>query len=715
MGLLAKVVSFSGASWNGANFSGASLNGGNLNGVSLSIGLVAGCVMVQPAIDQSAMAQAAPPRIDQTETCEILIIGGGTAGTAAAYEGLLAGRTVCLTEITDWVGGQFTSQGVSALDEAKKQRELRFFPRGYNELRQRVQQKYNTLNPGGCWVSVSCFLPKDGVELIEAMLADAAQRGGGKLRWFPQTVVKHLAYNREGNLITEVTAIQHQNAPGTPPLNTFPLSQIIEDAYDYQDSKQLKKRIIRLIPQNGNTANSGSVGKPPKTPWLVIDATETGEIIALGNVPYRLGLDPRDARNPSSPTTSGDPYCTQGFTYTFALEKTATPQPQQKPPFYDKYAPYYGSDPKPNLADFDGIFTYRRIWSPAPRARERNRFGSTVGQPGEISMQNWVWGNDYRPGTAQDNLIYTQDQLAATGQLAPHGWRGGLRTETLRHGEEIALGFYYWLVAGTTDSQQPNKKWKVPMPNHRLLTGFDSPMGTMHGLSKYPYIRESRRIIGRPSYGYRQGFSMDEIDVSRANYRDDAYKKNLSPQMYQDLWRALGGVNLPRVLADGTPPAEIPRRNRSTIYPDSVGIAQYYLDFHPCMQYSPPEKPGNRARDGVRLGHSPAYPGQIPLRAMIPQRLDNLLVSGKNIAYSFGVAAGYRVHSFEWSVGAAAGTTAAFALEENILPYELVTSVVPTISPDLRRLQERLTANQNPVAFPDTSIFNENWDDWKIW
>ena len=100
---------------------------------------------------------------------------------------------------------------------------------------------------------------------------------------------------------------------------------------------------------------------------------------------------------------------------------------------------------------------------------------------------------------------------------------------------------------------------------------------------------------------------------------------------------------------------------------------------------------------------------------MIPQRLDNLLVSGKNIAYSFGVAAGYRVHSFEWSVGAAAGTTAAFALEENILPYELVTSVVPTISPDLRRLQERLTANQNPVAFPDTSIFNENWDDWKIW
>ena len=30
---------------------------------------------------------------------------------------------------------------------------------------------------------------------------------------------------------------------------------------------------------------------------------------------------------------------------------------------------------------------------------------------------------------------------------------GGLRTETLRKGEENALSYYYWLVAGTTDSQ----------------------------------------------------------------------------------------------------------------------------------------------------------------------------------------------------------------------------------------------------------------------
>jgi hypothetical protein len=34
-------------------------------------------------------------------------------------------------------------------------------------------------------------------------------------------------------------------------------------------------------------------------------------------------------------------------------------------------------------------------------------------------MQNWTWGNDYRPGTIADNLIYTRSQLQANGQLQP--------------------------------------------------------------------------------------------------------------------------------------------------------------------------------------------------------------------------------------------------------------------------------------------------------
>ncbi len=662
------------------------------------------------AIAKSAIAQNSLPKTpERSEDCEILIVGGGVAGTATAYEGLLAGRTVCMTEITDWVGGQITSQGTSALDEAKKQRNLWFFPKGYTEFRKRIEQNYGKLNAGDCWVSVSCFIPNTAQQILVDMLQEAAQKGNGKLKWFPNTVIKKLEMSADGKLIDGAIAIQHSPAPNTPPLNTEPLSQIIDDAYRYENSPRLQKQIIRFVP----LANEKTQQQKRPSDWFVIDSTETGEIIALADVPYRLGIDPRSHLNPSSPVTTNDAYCTQGFTYTFAMEQTQEVQPQKKPESYDRYQPYYGSDPKPNLANFDTIFTYRRIWSAESESPKKNAFGVSAMKTGDISMQNWVWGNDYRPGTDKDNLIYSQAQLQRSGQLEPNGWMGGLRTETLKSGEEIALGFYYWLVAGTTDSQQKTD-WKKPFPNHRLLTGFDSPMGTLHGLSKYPYIRESRRIIGRPSYGYPEGFSMSEIDVSQVDFSTDLYQNKLSESTYRSLWKALSGLDAASTIRNNIEPNKISRRTRSTIYPDAIGIAQYYLDFHPCLSEYPVEKAGNTERAGVRNGHGPAFPGQIPLRSLIPQKIDNLIVSGKNIAFSYIVAAGYRVHSYEWSVGAAAGTTADFALSEGILPYQLVEDL-PRVSPQLTQLQQMLVKNNNAIAFPDTSIFNLNWSDWKIW
>jgi hypothetical protein len=383
------------------------------------------------------------------------------------------------------------------------------------------------------------------------------------------------------------------------------------------------------------------------------------------------------------------------------------------PSFYPEYAPYYSYEKERSGDYFDFVFTYRRIWAPKPRQSEAIVFGVSQPQPGDISMQNWTWGNDYRPGTAQDNLIYSRDQLEATGQLQPGGWMGGLRTETLRKGEENALGYYYWLVAGTTDSQL-GEGIKQPAPNHRYLKGFDTPMGTAHGLSKYPYIREARRIIGRPSYAYPNGFTISELDISRVDYLDPYYQQTLPPDMYRQLWIALSGLEATSVIRQGTPPDQITRRTRSTIYPDAVGISQYAIDFHPCMTFSPPEAPGNTEREGVRRSHGQAYPAQIPLRAMIPQKVDNLLVAGKSIANSFVAAAAYRVHSFEWSVGAAAGTTAALTLSEGILPYELVDNL-PQPEPLLEKLQSQLVRNGNPIAFPDTSIFNLDWEDWRVW
>ncbi|MFN3925885.1 MAG: FAD-dependent oxidoreductase [Pseudanabaenaceae cyanobacterium] len=649
---------------------------------------------------------SARPPAQRVVECELLIVGGGLGGSAAAYEALLAGKTVCLTEMTDWVGGQLSSQGTAALDEANKQRAWQFFPRGYNLFRQGIEAKYGTLNPGDCWVSVSCFLPKDGHAILWQMLQEAEQTGKGKLYFFPNTVIKELDFSADNKQIIRAIAIQHQPQSNTPPLNTDLLSQIYADIYSYEHSPRLRKQIIQFQPLMGR--------KRQTAPWYVIEATDTGEIIALADVPYRLGLDRRTHLDPSAPTVEDDNYCTQGFTFTFAMEHTATPQPQVKPEFYERYLNNYSFDTNPRIADFNNVFTYRRIWRNPNQPRiPFPPFRVGLPQPGDISMQNWTWGNDYRPGTDRDNLIYSRRQLLELGQLQRGQWRGGLRVEALRKAEETALGFYYWLVAGTTDSQVPDRII-MPNPNNRLLTGLDAPMGTAHGLSKFPYIRESRRIIGRPSYGYPDGFMVNEIDISRQNFRSEFYRQNLSPEMYRNLWVRLAGLDKIRVIRGELSVDEVNPRTRSSIYPDSVGISQYAIDFHPCLAGYPAEKMGNIERPNVRQAQGPAYPAQIPLRALIPQKVDNLLVTGKSIANSTIAAAAYRVHPFEWSAGAAAGTTAVFALERDIFPYQL-TEHLPRFNPLLHELQKRLTANGNPIAFPNTSIFNLDWSAWRVW
>ncbi len=636
----------------------------------------------------AVQAQTAPSEPIEDVNCDILVVGGGTAGVAASYEALKAGRTVCMTEITDWIGGQVSSQGTSALDEKPTQRSQLYFPKGYVDFRQRILAQNDNKNPGSCWVSLVCFLPKEGHELLQVMLREAEKQGKGKLKFFPNTVAKSIEIN--GAQIRSLRAIQHSPAPGAPPLNTYPLSQTIADSYTEQNSSLFRKKIIRFVP-------------PPSGKWYVIEATETGELLAMADLPYHLGVDARSFRNPSSSGQTDDPYCPQAYTYTFAMQATATPQPVTPPDFYSRYAQSYSFNDQRYADTPELVFTYRRVQSVKPGA------GSRTVNPGDISMQNWNWGNDYAPGTSEDNYLLSRAQLQAAGQLDPGGWQGGFRVSGLRGGEEQAIGFFHWFHSGTTDAKLSTKK---PFPNLRYLSGLDSPMGTVHGLSKYPYIRESRRLIGRASYGYPNGFIMDEVTVTRKNFSDRYYTENLTPETYRNLATSIAGLNTIPVIRGQVNPQDVKTRGRSHIYPDSVGIGHYALDFHPCMVESPPEKPGNQERPGERQGAGDTFPFQIPLRAMIPPKIDNLIVSGKSMAMSHISASAYRVHSIEWSAGAAAGTTAAFSLETGVMPFQLVENL-PRSNPNLEKLQQRLNANGNPTAFPGTSILNTNWQNWK--
>ncbi|HYM69384.1 MAG TPA: FAD-dependent oxidoreductase, partial [bacterium] len=49
--------------------------------------------------------------------CDVLVVGAGLGGCAAALRAVRLGRRVCLIEETGWPGGQISTQGVSSLDE----------------------------------------------------------------------------------------------------------------------------------------------------------------------------------------------------------------------------------------------------------------------------------------------------------------------------------------------------------------------------------------------------------------------------------------------------------------------------------------------------------------------------------------------------------------------------------------------------------------------
>ncbi|MEJ8850058.1 FAD-dependent oxidoreductase [Variovorax rhizosphaerae] len=84
-------------------------------------------------------------------------------------------------------------------------------------------------------------------------------------------------------------------------------------------------------------------------------------------------------------------------------------------------------------------------------------------------------------------------------------------------------------------------------------------------------------------------------------------------------------------------------------FSDSVGIGAYRIDLHPST----------RGRNTVDID---SFPFQIPLGALIPARVENLLPACKNLGTTRITNGAYREHATEWSIGEAAGTLAAFSL-----------------------------------------------------
>lgn len=163
------------------------------------------------------------PGPEETYTCDVVVIGGGMGGVSAALTAANSGLSVCLTEPTLWLGGQMTSEGVSAFDE-NKWIETTGATATYAELRRRIIELYQTrygkpstqssmvdphsrLNPGNCWVSYLCFQPSAGLEALQSMLQPAI--ASGKLQIWLHTVPTGV--QSKGRSIQSVQAYDFSN------------------------------------------------------------------------------------------------------------------------------------------------------------------------------------------------------------------------------------------------------------------------------------------------------------------------------------------------------------------------------------------------------------------------------------------------------------------------------------------------------------------------
>lgn len=115
--------------------------------------------------------------VDVVVEVDVLVVGGGLGGVAAALAAADLGAAVLLSEAEDLLGGQLTTQLVACPDEHPLV-ETVGRSRSWARLRELVRTRHGgEPNPGGGWVSRVCATPADFLAGIDEMLAPALRSG----------------------------------------------------------------------------------------------------------------------------------------------------------------------------------------------------------------------------------------------------------------------------------------------------------------------------------------------------------------------------------------------------------------------------------------------------------------------------------------------------------------------------------------------------------
>jgi len=550
----------------------------------------------------------AATRQAEAASADVLVVGGGVGGVAAALAALRLGKTVILTEETDWIGGQLTAQAVPP--DENPWIEATGCTRSYREFRNGVRQYYKTnyalrkgpygyqyLNPGAGNVSAICHEAPVALAVLGGMLRPFV--ASGKLT----ILLNHrpAAATTDGDNVTEVTFAR----PGG--------TETIQASY-------------------------------------ILDATELGDLLELANVEHVIGAESRDDQPADSKelhalTTAAQPLDQQAISWCFPLEYIPGEDfTISKPARYDAwkaFRPSFWTGPLLSWTDVhpetlqprtrylfegnpsdqygDDLWHFRRIFW-------HSQCLSGV-YPSDFTLANWP------------QIDYWADPVAKVGKpLVGPGVTAADRVTALNEAKQLSLSMLYWV-----QTEAPHRDGsKAGFPGLRLRPDL---VGTTDGLAKTPYIRESRRIKAK--------FTV--------------YEKYVGVKERQE--RKLSAS--------------------AEVFNDSVGIGYYRIDLHPSTGKT--INGPTTTVDGRNYIDVPSYRFQIPLGALIPIRVKNLLPAAKNIGTTHITNGCYRLHPVEWNIGEAAGALAAFCIDRGTTPAAVWNDGKPVNSPRLRDFQSLIT------------------------
>jgi hypothetical protein len=363
---------------------------------------------------------------------------------------------------------------------------------------------------------------------------------------------------------------------------------------------------------------------------VFVDATELGDLLPLTNTEFVTGAESRRTTGEAHAPDAAQPGNQQAFTCCFAMDYR---------------------DGEDHTIDRPRDYSFWQAYVPSLTPPWPGRLLSLVySQPRTLAPFNMGFDPVKSEGLFRYRRILDRSNFVAgtfAGDLTLVNWpqndymagnlAGVSQADAARHldrARQLSLSLLYWLQ---TECPRPDggAGWK----GLRLRPDI---VGTEDGLAKSPYVRESRRIAAE--------FTVLETHVATESRLNAA-----------------------------RPPAG--EEVSAAAFPDSVGIGSYAIDLHPTSA-------------GDNYIDFDARPFQIPLGALIPRRVENLLPACKNIGTTHITNGCYRLHPVEWNIGEAVGCLAVYCRERKETPR-----AVRNRRDLLADFQRRLTAAGIPLAW----------------